>query len=298
MSSHVTISCIQNLSDAETVWKHLTPDIHIDHTWEYRYAYYKYFQYDIYFYTAFADNEPVAVLPLEYNKNIESLIFFGGPYMNYNDIFTKKGYEYLKKELISHIDKPATLNWLVEPIDGLDGIEFQDYSYSAQLNSYTNYGDYIENRFSGKSRRKKRTEMKKIFEDHSIEVKYNISEDFDYLIELNKKKFGEQSSFNKPYRIDFFRDIMNIFPSYIITVYADGKKAAASYASLYNGIYYGFNSGIESNIRDLGKLVNFLGINHAIELGAHTYDAKRKDMGWKEQFRMERKPLYQLSLSA
>jgi hypothetical protein len=298
MSSDVTISCIRDLPEAETVWKHLTPDIHIDHTWEYRYAYYKYFAYDIYFYTAYADNEPVALLPLEYNTNLESLVFFGGPYMNYNDIFTKKGYDYLKKELISHIDKPATLNWLVEPIDGVDSTELQDYDYYISLSGYENYTAYIDDRFSGKSKRNMHRRLRKVNMEHNIRIEYDTFEDFEVLIQFNKEKFGDSSSFNKSYRIHFFRDVMRIFPSYIITVYADGDKAAVSYASVYNGVYYGFNSGIHTDISDFGKLVHFLGINRAIELGAHTYDAKRKDLGWKEQFRMDKKPLYKLSLPA
>ena len=76
-----TIFCIKDIEKAKIIWEQLTPNKSMYDTWEFRYLSYQLSLYQLYFYTAYENNEPVALLPLQLNTDKGYIEFFGGGIM-------------------------------------------------------------------------------------------------------------------------------------------------------------------------------------------------------------------------
>lgn len=292
---HLTFKLISDLQEAQAIFEELSPRARITDEWLFRYLYYQYFNYPLSFYVAFSGNEPLALLPLQYNHDKGHLEFFGGGYMEDNQIYTKKGYENLKKELIKQIDKPALLQWMSDDLNGIKGIEIQEYKYEFPLDQISSIDDYLEKYWSAKPRQNLRAQIRKL-KEQNLKVEYNNFSDFNLMADLNKKRFGEESSFLKPHRIEFFKEIIQLFNMQMISIKLNGEKVSIGISVIYNGIYVGLNSGTDNNINGLGKLLILEKMSQALALGATLYDARSENLGWKEAFHFEKRPLYSLEL--
>ena len=82
----------------------------------------------------------------------------------------------------------------------------------------------------------------------------------------------------------------------MITLVINGKKSAVSFGLGYKDTYIGMNAGVSSIVSDLPKLLTFLQINRAIELGCKIYDCGKGDSGWKENFKFSKVPQYSLTI--
>lgn len=88
--SNITYKIITSLEEAKIAWKELSPNQYLHDDWNFRYLYYKYFEYPLYFYAAYSDDQLVALLPLMQNLQTQKLEFFAGfDYMENNRIFVK-----------------------------------------------------------------------------------------------------------------------------------------------------------------------------------------------------------------
>jgi cell division protein FtsI/penicillin-binding protein 2 len=89
----LSFKVIKDIEEAKKWWEYFTPHQVIFDEWEFRYCFYKYFNYDLHFYLGFIKDEPIGLLPLQYDPERKYLEFFGGPPMDDNDVFIKTGYE-------------------------------------------------------------------------------------------------------------------------------------------------------------------------------------------------------------
>ncbi|MEK7605667.1 MAG: GNAT family N-acetyltransferase [Patescibacteria group bacterium] len=293
--NNITFKTITDLATAEEIWRELSPSARLTDDWAYRYTYYKFFNYPLFFFTAFEDEKAVGVLPLQWNSDSNVLQFFGGSHMEDNQMYVKPGYESLKAALIKQIDRPALLEWMTDDIPGIPNVQIQEYKYEFPLSKITSIDDYLERYWNAKPRQNLRAQLRKLHEQN-IKVEYNVFSDFDLMVELNKMRFGEESGFLRPHRLEFFKEIMTLFPMQIISISLNGKKVSIGMSIFYKGTYVGLNSGTDSSINGLGKFLILQKMTQALSLGATLYDARSENLGWKEAFHFDKRPLYSLEI--
>lgn len=172
--------------------------------------------------------------------------------------------------------------------------DIYEYKYYLPLEQYKSYEDYLDDKWSKDSRKKIRQQIRSIYRDHSIQILQNNYEDIKVMSELNKERFGEDSSFTYPYREKIFTTLSKFYQVEMLTILENGIKHGVSYGIKYKNTYIGMNAGISYEIEDLGKLLTLLQINRAIELGCTLYDAGKGSSGWKEAFRFTKVPQYKL----
>lgn len=293
--NNITYKIITDLQDAKEVWEKLSPKTRLSDDWNFRYTYYKYFKYSLFFYTAFDNNEPVATLPLQWNEKKKHLDFFGGGYFSDNKPFALEEYHPIIDTLIKQIDQPARLEWMDYSAKNFPESKIEDQMYYLPLSGLKDYEDFIERTLTGSSKKQLKKHLRRLLEKN-IKVTKGTIEDFEFLVEFNKKRFGLESRFFAPHRLDFFRDVINNFDAQIITISVDDNVEAVGISIFYNNVYYGLNAGASNEIDNLGKFLYLQKIDQAIKLGATEYNAGSGSFGWKEAFHLEKRPQYELDL--
>ncbi|GIW61979.1 MAG: hypothetical protein KatS3mg089_0831 [Patescibacteria group bacterium] len=295
------LKTITNLNDAKHIWEILSPKKRIYDDWNFRFSYYKYFKYPLFFYTLFQNDMPVGLLPLQYNTNLKILEFFGGNYMEDNNIFTNPDQKsmfykkYLLRKFLQMSKYKVILDFMEEDIEGFH-FQISDYKYELPLENLSSLNDYLTKYWKRKSRNNLKAQIKKLYNQKLI-IRYDNFLDLEYMFELNIKKFGKESTLLFPHRIDFLKEIVRQFNSHLITISINSRKEAVGLSVLYNGIYIGLNSGTNPSINGLGKFLSLQKIEQAISLGAILYDARAGDLGWKEAFHFVKRPQYKLIIN-
>ncbi len=285
------IKRIDNLEEAKNAWSKLSPNETIRDNWDFRYCFYKYFNYPLYFYAGFDGDEIVGLLPLQYNEEKKYLEFFGGNFMDNNRVFIKSDYE----ECIPQFYSAISQNAILKNIAGYDpftkSLEIDKYKYTADLSDIKNMNDYFIKNFNSRSRKKLLKSIREIevLKSEIIEDNFN---DFDLLIELNKKAFGEKSLFYKPYKIESYKDLLKLnFDIHMLTFIINNQKEAIFFYIIYKDTFVGINSGTNRNSAfNLGTYLNYIKFCKAIQLKAKFYDAGLNDLGWKEKWHLEKIP--------
>ena len=111
---------------------------------------------------------------------------------------------------------------------------------------------------------------------------------------LNRKAFGKNSSFSKPYRNEIFHDLLKLdFDFCLLSFVINGKKEAVSFSLKYKDTYIYINSGTNrKDMPNISSYIIFKQIEKAIEMGTKSLDARRGDSGWKEIWHFEKFPQY------
>lgn len=285
-----SVTCVTTIKEAKAAWEFLSPHEFLSDEWNYRYLYYRYFEEPLEFYILKNNSTPVALLPLQVNDE-GMLEFFGGRKFYQNSIFMHALNPDSYNILFSSIKKPMKLEGMNEPIPGIQCFEDEGTYYELDLEGITDWQSYLEKCFHSGSKKKLKSQMKKI-ESYGIEVVEDKSEDIEVLANLNKKQFRERSHFNKPHRIDYLKDLMKNYKTRVLSLHLEGEIIGVGLAVVYKNIYYGLTAGHDTSLNNLGKYLILKRIEQAVASGAAFYNAGRNDYGWKEHFHFEKKSLY------
>lgn len=289
---NITFKKITEIEEANYIWDKLSPNNTYGNTWKFREIFNRINKYPLFFYAAFDGDKAVALLPLEYKTPMKYLTFFGGMHFEDNQIFVQPGYEKIIPELINQIEAPYYLTWMKNDLHAQkEAIHFDD-RYELPLLGLESYEDYIEKYWHGKSKSKLKKKIKKLLD--ISEISYDSFE-LDDLARLNKKRFGEESSFLQPERLKYLKELSKLPGAHSITIKINGVVESTGFAFLYNNTYVGLNSGTNHEIDNLGKLIALLKINQAINLRAEVYDARGGELNWKKRFGLTPIPQFKLS---
>lgn len=281
----MTIRCVKDLAEAKLLWNQWSPNKYLNDLWDFRYCFYKYFNYELFFYLGFVEEEPIGLMPLQYNSDEEYLEFFGDVYIEDNRVFIKSGYENLIPRFYNNLDREANLEDIIGEDSFTKALPIADYKYILDLAGIENFEDYIDKFFTGKSKKNLRREMQ-IVEKNNIEIKLNQFEDMDLMIDMSIENFGKDSYFSHKYSGEIFHDLLKLpLKIYLLTFMISGKPEAVSLAILYKDTYvYITSSSNKKGVVNLGKYVNLVNIQKAIELGAKVFDAGLTDSNWKNRW--------------
>lgn len=285
---------ISDLATAEYWWRFFSTDQSIFGNWEYRYCFYKYFNYEIFFYIGYVNDKPVGLMPLQYNFDKKYLEFFGGSAMENNQIFILPGYECYISEFYNILDKACNLEYIIGDDAFTVELAFQEFKYKLSLLNFKNTNDYIEFNFHGETKKKLKKRIRRVTEENKIEIFRNQFSDLDLLFDFNIARFKDQSIFNWPHRKDIFRNLTKAsFPVILLTFMVNNEKQAVSIGAFSGNTCTFFNSGISPNaVKDLSSYITLYKIDCALAGGAELYDAMSDDCGWKEKWGFTKIPQY------
>lgn len=281
------IKCIHDLTECRKIWEKLSPQKTIYDEWEFRTAFNKYTNYQLYFYIGLIDNKIIGLLPLQYNSSKKILEFFGGPYMDINQIFiSPKNYQYIP-QFYKSLDKPSKFP-LTQKDPYTQNLAQDNFNYSFNLTNYHSLEDFFKNLFS-KKRQKNFKRENKIIEENEVTIVSDQYQDLNLLIQLNIKKFNEESSFSESDHPEIFHDLLKIpWQWLMMTFLINNQKQAVTLALLYKKIYYYLASGVNPEISNLGNYVIIKNIEKAISLKVKNFDLGSDDCGWKERWHAEK----------
>lgn len=289
------IKIVTSLEEAKLVWSQLSPRQTWYDEWDVRYEFYRSFNYPLRFYTCFSRNQPVAVLPLQFNTQKRVLEFFGTKWFEENRVFHAQGFADWVTELYKRIECPAQLLSIRSQNEFTDRFETEDYKYFLDLRPYSSMDEYLQKEFKRQRRKDIKWLIKKL-EKLDLELTHGSQDDLELLFQLNIKRFGDQSSFYQSYLPDAFRRMINLdYHWQLLVAKVNGQKRAVSIAVLYQDTYIYHNSGTDINaVSNLGSYLIYKNIEKAILLKARVFDAGPEDLGWKEHWHLRKRPQYKL----
>lgn len=289
--NNLKFDIVGSIEEGKKIWQKLSPNENIYDNWGLRHCFYKYFNYPLRFYTGYDGGELIGLLPLQYNNELKRLEFFGGSFMEDNRVFIKPGYEECVPQFYNNIKDPARFEDIIGEDPFTKSLDILEYKYVADISKTKNANDYLVKKFRAKSRNGLRKKIKSI-EKMNPEIVVNNYSDIDALMDLNKKAFGKESSFCKPFRYEIYHDLFNLnLDIHTLSFVINGKKEAISLAIKYKNSYVYINAGTnKKGVPNLGTYVIFKNIEKAIQVGAKFFDAGLEDLGWKERWHLDKIP--------
>lgn len=286
---------ITKLDDAQFWWKKFSTNETIYDDWDFRFCFYKYFNYPLFFVLGYDGDVPVGVLPLQEaldEENKPYLEFFGGDYMEQNHVLVGDN-KINAGDFYRFLDKTTHLEYISQ-IDAVDApLDFQMNNYYLDLTGLTSYSDYIEKGLSGKRRKHIRADVRK-FEEAGVAVLFDRFTDLEKMIEYNLAAFGEESVFEEEFKTETVRDWFKLPLTWrMISVEVAGKLQGVSLAVLYGGVYTYLVLGTNrKEAKDIDMYMHLQNIGQAIKMGAREIDFGYHDCGWKDSWGLNKKPLY------
>ncbi|MCK5123339.1 MAG: GNAT family N-acetyltransferase [Candidatus Pacebacteria bacterium] len=293
MEKKINIEIVNDIEKAKKIWNKLSPNNFLCDDWNYRYCFYKYFDYPLYFYVGLSKGEIVGLLPLQYNEDEKYLEFFGGGFMKDNRVFIKPEYKDCIKQFYNAITIPVRIIHIFGQDQFTKSFNVSVQKYIADLSIIKDVDDYLFQNFKAKTRYGLHKKIKSIESLDPMIIENNY-EDLDLMFELNKKTFGEKSSFNKPYRTETFHDLLKLnFNIHLFSYIINGKKEAVSFSIKYNDIYVYINAGTNKEaISNLGTYNIYKNIDKAVKIKSKIFDAGLEALGWKERWHLKKIPQY------
>ena len=294
MSEKITFKVETNLQKCHELWDFFSPRKYIYDDWDFRYCFYKYFNYQLHFITAYFAQEPVALLPLEFDNEHGYLEFMAGPFMEYNRVFVKPGFEYLVPELYLKVDNAARLEQISKEGGLLNNFVFDIKTYLLDLRGLNSLAEYLNRDFNSKRRNDFSRAIKKVYQMGVVEILPGEKKDLELLFSFNRKRFHKESSFEEENEENIFRDLLELGDNYsILKIVIDGKIRAVSLAVLYNKRYEYLAVGTDIEfVSNIGTLINLENIRKAIHEGAEFMDFGYDNCNWKEMWHLQIAELY------
>lgn len=309
MNSDLNFKIFTDPAECKKLWEEFSHNKTLDDNWDFRMAWVKDLDFKLHFIAGFEGETPVGLLPLQENTNTgiskkvlhtekPFLEFFGGVDTDSNIIFLKPGYEELKEEFLSRIQTYTILSDLAEPLN-FKGKEAEHYNdkFILDLTQFQSFEDFLAKNFDGKSRQRLKNRINKLYKEFNVQMEQGTEEDLEKMFGFSIKRFGEDSSFNMPYRREVFKSLFANFETDFFVIKLNGVVHAASFGIKKGDTYTSINNGYELEVRDLAKILAATQIRRAMEAGFKIYDGGKGENGWKEHFHLTKIPQYKLELN-
>jgi hypothetical protein len=296
----IIIRKTDDLAEAESLWRALSPGQTIFDEWDFRYCFYKYNPYPLNFLVAYevgAGREvPVGLLPLQLHPEYGYEFLAEDP-CEENRLFIKSGYEKIIPDLYGAVNGPAKCYDISGEDEFTRNLPLEDYKYILPLTGLHNFADFLNSRLAAKRRRSLTKELE-VIAASSPEIIVSQPEDnlanLEKLFIFNNLNFvGE--SYLKTEEQDAWRDLLKLpFAWRLMIVNIQGQTQAVSLSVLHNNEWHYMVTGV--NFKDfpgLGKYLVKANIEQAILADAAIFDAGLGDCGWKNLWHFDRLPQYE-----
>ncbi|HPY08345.1 MAG: hypothetical protein ACOX0H_01235 [Patescibacteria group bacterium] len=277
---------IQDLEIAQSIWEKLSPQESLYDLWAVRLCFYQNNPQPLFFYTYYENDEPVAVLPLEYNKRKNFLQFLAEDFIEGNKPFFKSGYEYLLPELFGlNFPYPVKIYDLEPTSDFISQLPLEDYTYYYDLTDINSFDDFLLKAFPNG---RKRYNFKRLFplleKEHQVQVIYDDFTNLPKLMELNICHFKKESYLKTKKEQQAFFDLIKLPLDFkMVSIATDGRLLAHSLSVIYKNIYYYLIVGSDvSEVKEVFKYLTKVNMELAIKAKAKIFDCSLGDCNWKK----------------
>lgn len=288
-----------NLLECEKLWRSVSEDILLTDLWAYRLIFHDAFSKKPYFLYAKSTEQILALLPMEFLDLEDGYYswFGGGVWNEQNRVYVIPG---IPQEIINKLYELAPAPCYLHSIPEIQGKmvplakpEMETYIIDTQELNYSMDNLYL--RMSTDSRKSVRRYIRQ-FEEMKPDLRINHFEDIPKMIALNKLRFGEESTFNKPFFEEALLRVINsptIRPFLrILSLYFNGELKSCAVNGFYKGNYIYLASGTDETRANLPKYLVHILISDALNLKAQRIFVLSYDCGWKERYRVKKFALY------
>jgi CelD/BcsL family acetyltransferase involved in cellulose biosynthesis len=300
----IDIRLVTDIAGAEFFWRALSPRRTIFDEWSFRYCFYRHAPLPLHFFVAWeksADGreEPVALMPLQYNADWGGLEFFAEEPCEENRVFAKPGYDQAIRQLYNNLPGRAKFYDISGEDEFTQSLPLEDYKFVLPLAGLQTFQDFLSTRLSAKRRRSLSKELQGVA-DRQVEVmvsdQASQAADLELLFELNHANFADESYLRIEDR-EPWRDLLKLpYDWRLIVLKINGVKQAVSFSVLYNNEWHYLITGVNFKAwPGLGKYLVKVNLEAALAAGADLFDAGLGDCGWKSLWHFDRRPQYEFN---
>lgn len=295
------IEIVSDINRCFSLWQQFSQPQNLFDTWEFRYAFWKAYQYKLHFILLKTQKENVALLPLWYEPDEKRYTWFGSVWQEENNFFVKN--PVLVPLILNICPSPLFLNAIsiesYNKINNFMDLKPDDPKYVLDLKKYTDVDSFLGN--LKKKRRYNLRRDKRIIESQNPRILIDNFVDYTTLIELCIKRFaekGEDTDWDDPRRIAAFKQVIELgkmgksYAVRMITVIIKNRVAAVDLIATYNGCYYPLKCGYDvRRFPGIGNFMNLYEIDDALKLAMNKMDFLEVDYGWKNKW-FDKVPLF------
>jgi hypothetical protein len=286
----------------QDLWKRFMPQELVSDLWEVRNCFHQHYRHRLHFVVAERGGRVVGFLPLSWNQETGSYAYFPGEtwegktWLEQNRIIAES--REVLDDMLATLAAPYHLRYLrpdgdigasQAPIDEI-GYLFLPSQVDFDMERYFGL-------FSTKSAKKLRRELSS-WEQRRVTWRYDEPGDFEIMIDMNLRRYGDQSYFHDERFRGSFRSLMRLLTERgwlrLVTVLVDGVPAATDMGSLHNGMLTLLAGGTNGDFPGIAKLINVQHMQWACDNRLDSVDFLCGDFNWKSHFHLTQMPLYVL----
>jgi hypothetical protein len=274
--------------ECRALWKEFSKEDAVFDIWEYRAAFFDPKYHDLHFIVGMESEKDVFLLALWKRKSEQHYEWFGGEFFEDNKIMVKNN-KYII-DLVKHIPEKVWLPYTESRLGDFVKSEVTE-SFFIDLRKYNHSVEEYFASFNKKHRKNLLRDLR-LLQEKSPEVVRNNMGDFDRLIELSTRRFGDSSflayeeftaGLKKMLEVALERDELEL-----LSVKVNGNTEACEAAILCNRVYTVLLGGNNLEVSNIGKFLTVEHIKNAIEKKANIVDFLADDCGWKIMWHMEK----------
>jgi len=292
----LNVRVTSDIEECYFLWDEFSPKKSLFDLWDFRYAWYKGYNFQPYFYIIYERKKNLAVLPLWLNKIHNRFEWFGSDWMEDNTffVFDEEFIDYL----LAIAPTPIFLNALkisnyLEKKISLNAFEKDDPKNIKNINSFKSINELLAT-FSKKNRHHLKYDFNRI-RSFNPKILTSYSDDnilFNKFVMMNTQRFNGKNSersdlFDSKRKNTFKYFIKNsgLYKTKFIEVYIQNYLAAIDIIIEYKGIYYSPRGGNDINrFKGIGNFMTYIEYEEAIKKGFGSVDCLQIDYGWKHRY--------------
>lgn len=279
----------KNINKCEALWKSFSPNERLFDVWDYRECFFDKGEHEPHFIVGYNDGEVEGFIPLVFVKSKNQYNYFGGWFTaERNSLFVK-----YKTKLLDFLEQ-CPENTYIEGLDPKEGNYYKflsdEYTHYLDLSRY----DYsFETYFSSLDKKRQKNLRHELKNLPEYKIYYNRVRDFKRLVELNIKRYEDDSKFHdrtitngisKLIKLAHEKGILDM-----ISVEINNKVEAVDIGAVFKGRYYALiGSSNYQKIQNLGKLMTILDIKSALTKKARFIEFGATADHWKNMWEFDK----------
>ncbi len=279
----------KNIAECEALWQSFSPNERLFDVWAYRVCFFDKREHEPHFIVGYNNDGVEGFVPLVFIKRKNQYNYFGGWFTAERNSFYIKD----KTKLPDFLEQ-CPENTYIEGLDPKQGnyYKFLDDEYTHYLD-LSRYDYSFETYFSSLGKKRQKNLRYEINNIPEYEIYSNRIKDFKRLIELNIKRFEDDSKFNDKTITNGIYNLIKLLGEKgildMISVGINNKVEAVDIGAVFNGRYYALiGSSNYQRIPNLGKLMTILDIKSAIAKKARFIEFGATSDHWKNMWEFDK----------
>ena len=283
---------VTNERECRDLWEKYSEKQVLWDLWDFRFCFHT-DNFKFNFIVGFDDKNEIGLLPLVFDAKEKYYTFFGEEFPEQNKFLLNDKQNV--KLFLENCPKDTSIYYIDPEEAKYYNFATGDKRHFLNLKKYGNSFESYLNSFNKKHRKNLNYDLKKLKERGYI-LEHNNIKDFERLVELNKKRFGNESDYNEK---DFILSISKLIDAAsrinaldVISIKIGNNAEAVGLGAFYNNVYYVLGSGRNVEIKNLGKLLISEQIKSAIANKCSEIDFLSTESTWKELWNFDSEQMY------